>query len=673
MKPSERCSLQERTAQRYNVIWWYFQDVLADVFSDVELATVEEYEVYPYVTAGQPAPELFPQQCQAEIGVLRSSGVELGDNEKDLLDFLFSKRAVTPLFVVGELGSGKSSMLRNFFFRVLAASQIGLQSRTIYIDANTYAEGLRRGELSVEQMVHTEIAASIGAAQDAPGYVDEFWSFVARKIHCFAQIAAYIRDFKASVKDDAKAAEFESQERVAFARKSPFQYWYSHLLFLHLEKGMDIQVVLDNVDSLPTEMQLEAAFLMRSLAKADADLFVISPKEKRSLAQSGLKCIIAIRPSGLRSIPKAYRTSPDLVMRLTQPTLRDVLDKRVAYFLSKRGTKKKLSALQRTPLEYRDKSYRYTDIRETLDCLHRTLVDEKIARALSQLAHGSIRSAIALCSRFFRSHAIPDKYLTPALFSLYVKTHLPVYVFIRAILLSDYSCYREGAPGQQLVDIVNIFRAPAEDSESLFAPFRILQFLAVSTNQRKTIPLQLLDGAKAVYPDVDEKELKDLLATWLHYGLIESPEACLGADIDKVKRISITDAGTFYLTQLIPTLSYLECVKDDCDVNSEDIAPLALTEGDLLATVNATIGFCAWLLKKETEEAERLKGAPAEVRAHFRHLATRRPSVSRYLLSNLGEALFALAKTDKRLKSHAELARSCAGRAKELEDQLRSV
>jgi len=645
---------------KFNPVWNHFETILAKVYSSWDITETPETDRDLYLATGRPSIAQFPSEFQADVARLREKKFAVGDNEKELMDYLVLDQREAPLFVVGGLGVGKSTTLNHFFNILLPRTRVGEESITVYVNFNKYEAELLSETLDLKEVLSKRLAFVIGPYHRQKNLLRSFWKFAAERIECFAVLADYIATFEATVDDESETQKFAAEIRSEFIRRHPLQYWYANLLFLHIVYKKNIQIVVDNIDVLPIQLQLEAVSLAYSFAVLDLDLYKLAQEEQESLIATGLKCIVALRPPARSNIIRSHRARVELFTTYSPPSVNDAVEMRTQYVMAQPETQNLLGNLKYSALEHEGKKYLHSDVEKTLNCLHRTLLLERTKNVLNVLSNGNLRVAIAFAGRFLCSHVIPDKFIAPALFNLYISKELPEHIFMRAVILAEKPLYRE-QDGGEVAKILNMFDAPLtvavqDNTTALFAGYRTLCFLVSQTEDGSVLPIQALDGILELYPDLD---LTQLLKNWIQLGIARSPEVCLAMHFDRFcKRIGIALAGAYYHTTLSHSFSYLQCVKDDCEIGNCDIAPLPNTFKRADQTAEAVLDFCEWLKLKEEKDITRLGGSSKRVRFNFIHYCESRPCVSHFILTRLQDELTRIAETDKQVLDQVERCRT---------------
>ena len=660
--------------RRTNFFWEYFAPVLSDIYTDFDVSRNEEDVRNLYVAAGEPDTAMFSTEFQGDIALMREDGFPVGRNEKTLLDFLHREAKASPLFFVGRLGTGKTTALKYFFEIMQKRLRVTANSLTVMVDANPYAERLRDGELTVEEAICEKIETQVEGFFSDSGFIEDLWDFIGRHVKCFAHMSIEIQTFMSTVEDTATAQRYVADKHEAFMERNRFQFLYGTLLFLHLERGIRVQVVIDNVDVLSTDLQIAAAALARTIAEVDEELYDLTKDQTESVHRHGVKCVLAVRTPGARNLRKTHLATLDMVRYVEPVSLGDVVRNRVAFFLAQEETQKKLEAMKAHPLTHRGWRFNYEDMHRTLESLNKTLVGSYTLRVLGYLSNGSVRAAMAYCGRFLCSHVVPHRYLHPAMFALHTQSdELPPFLFMRALVLGDRVLYQEAPLGVSVPNILNMFLpTPRAGSDAnLLAGLRVLRALSEVTDGGTLIPLASFDTIKDIYPDLN---LDELLSKWVQYGLIESPEACLASDFGKIKNIRITACGGYYLSDLVPSLSYCECVKDACDTGDLKLKPLAHCE-NIEEVGRATLEFLDWLLAREQDEIERVDQMPPREKAIFTMLAGSDPCVIAPLAEGIELSLTSInrAYPSIPLDEQVDQARRIANECNRLQERYDSV
>lgn len=665
MKPSDKYSDIKLRSQT-NAVWHYFQRYLLSVFT-VDINQLNELARDLYVVA-KPCPlRNFPQEIQEDINKLVSTGHSLGETDKDLFDYYLSS-IHQPLLLIGEYGYGKSTFLYHFIHTVLPKMTIGKDCINIYLDLNLHAEDIIKKKKSVEDALIESISYEIKQFLMDEALVEQLWKFMAENIRAYAPLAGQIENFQAVVTNDGEVDKFAASLHDIFQRKAPIEYLRGVLLFLHIKKKKPILLVIDNVDILSTLHQLNAIELSYKFSHFERNKFSNIKSDELDNAV-GIKCVVAIRSTSIVNLRKRHLAGLDIVVKIPKNSLNDIIDKRLKYVANLEETKRLMKDLRREPLMFEGKIYLYTDVDKAISCLQRSLIQTINAVIIDRLSNGSIRHSLAFAIRFLSSHAIPDKHLTPALFSLYIDRELPEHLFLKAIILGDNYIYCEKGM-ESLVSIVNVYYTPCSQEVYEFSvASRLLAYLDKLTKGNQYIPLlDLFPFCDILYPKLD---LNNLLKKWLHFGIIKSAEACIADHYDEVESICLSSSGNYYFTSLIHSLFYLQWIKDDCDVGDMNIRTVVDTCGLASEQIEETLKFCDFLITKETEELKYLNDGSSERKVLFCYYCGHRPCLSYSILSNIYSEVKRIAGKEPKVKPQVPHAKELMGKATELAQQMK--
>jgi len=326
---------------------------------------------------------------------------------------------------------------------------------------------------------------------------------------------------------------------------------------------------------------------------------------------------------------------------------------------------KKIKEIQRKPLLYENRKYRYDDIVKTLHCLQQSLLDGMNATIISELSNVSVRRGIALAGRFLSSHKIPDRFLTPVLFSRYIQQEMPVHLFIKALVMGNNVLYKEGGL-DSIGNIANIFYTPCDGETYEFSVgYRLLSYLAKYASEDTYIrKLKIQPFRELLYPKLD---LDALLKKWLHFGLIKSKEACIADHFDQVESLCLAQAGMFYNASLVYSLSYLECIKDDCDVGDIDL----LTVVETKEQIQATLALCDWMIAQEEKELSELMDSKIQRQVTFLQYSEHDPCITYSVFLRLVDEIRRVALREPSLAPLALRANQLLGNANKLAKKIR--
>jgi hypothetical protein len=620
-----------RDSRHINVVWKYYAGIFDKVFHVVEPWS-PELAPHIYVSALTTDLLAFPREVRKDVAKLIEQKVAVGDNEALLFSYCFKRAFRDPLFLVGDIGHGKSTLLRYSTEFLMPRTPSAARFLTISLDLFTsQRQKLAQAIEPVWHLLGERIHDKLRNYLSDPHFVSGLWKF----IKCYEPSFAPYANRMAMGLGQSATVEDDAHLQADYYKDNCREFLKAALLYLALCKGTPVLVVIDNIDMFGPQVQVEAYHLANWLCDYEPSRY--APATQADLRRVlGIKCVVPVRRSTWDHLPHRCGQTLDYTESITPPLLNDILDLRFECLAQLPETKDLVEDLKQTPLVYRGKNYRHEDVSKVFSCLQRTLLSQRNAEALSALSNDNIRYALAFAERFLSSGEIPDVYLSPALFARYVDKSLPRHIFSRAMLLGDRDVFSEGDFGRYTT-FTSLFYTPCGGaSYEHTVAYRLLVHLArVPGRSGYVAKDQLAPFRDSLFPALD---LEEILRRWLHFGLIESPEAGVVEEYAQLKTLRLAPAGIYYLGSLVNTLSYLECVKDVCEMQPVcTVGPLPMCSS-VEDKIRETLKFCEYLIGREREELNGLKGS-ASRSASFVIFCGHAPCVSSCVMEQVSIAV----------------------------------
>ena len=497
------------------------------------------------------------------------NSAELGPSERSLLHYLFTRKRMLVTFV-GDMGSGKSTTLNYIINRFLSEPAF----LVLRADFNTYQTSTTNTDSEIERDLLTYLARlfqSISVRLVKPS--EEFkeawdWALAQDWNHHPTRLAlnSAIDQLRAKLGDEWQSSSEEALKVRAELRpsleKDVIDYLKYQLFlidyYVTVKCGGDerkLVVVFDDVDPLPDRYQ-------RILFERALRIANIAP----------FKFIIAMRPMTFeqRMLSQgAYTVYKPIIHR--GPSFDQILRARLAVFLgpSDDDVVGALAPLLlpfkiRTPTD--DFSIGPAEIRRwctrILDSL--TVRSADVPRFIEGIAGDSLRMAILLSAKAFRSNIIP----------FHEFTHTPnrsikAHELVRSLMTRDGRCYVPD--GKRIVD--NIFcvgeRVPNRRG-TLLCKTRMCSFLRGRGETGADIgELRAFMRLFEISGDIILAALNSALLSQRRLIASDTFSGVLHLDnCDKV-RVRLTKTGAYYIGHVIRSLEYVQEAHYSCELPAQ--------------------------------------------------------------------------------------------------------
>lgn len=639
MKPKDKL-LPNRNPAKLNPVWYFLRTVLKKVFMDISIWQDDQTAKALYSSTTTTNIGSYPPQVQEHVVRLRKQGFSLGDNEVLVFEYLMSPDARHALHFQGNMGYGKTTMLRHFMEILLPKTGLDPRTIAIYLDlAAPLPDDWKNKPDPVWTRLHILICDALRPLYKGKEFKAEVWKFIEAHEPSYSTYREQIDEFREQSQDPKEIAALTASLRKLYREENAKAFTKAILMYLALCGNATVLVAIDNLDPLEPELQIEAFTLVEWLSSFDPKQYA-GLKECNPTKQPGVKCILTLRPSTMDTLVKRWGQRLVESERVVPPSLHDILRRRYDYVEQLDENKELFRRLRDEPFVIGDKIYKYDDIRTTFEVMLKTLVSQHAAEVIDALANSNFRFAMIYTESFLTSGEIPDREFAPMLFQRYVSQGriLPDHIFTRAIMLGGEDVFSEGKLGPY-GGFANVYytNCGGEAYEHTVA-YRLLAHLAIVPMPESGYILKgdLLPFREILFPKFN---LDEVLRLWLHLGLIESPETCVHETFGQMEQLRLSTAGKYYHFSLVDTLNYVECVKDICEVGETDIYPLPLCSG-VEQKLMETLKFCEFLVGREEVECRILQqaGGPQR-RFEFCRYCGRFPCITHRLMTSIADSI----------------------------------
>lgn len=480
--------------------------------------------------------ELFSSsQEQPDVSAARQDPKAGIQNAQYLFAEAIAKR---PIVLIGDVGVGKTSFLKNLIY-VEAAAEFR-EALYAYIDLGSQfpiEEGLAKA-------VHKEVKQQLLVRYK----IDlEEWAF----IHAvyYGDIQRFRRGLWGHLAESDPTL-YEQKLREYLYEKTSDLMGHVAASINHIARGRKrpVVIMLDNADQRSFDLQQQAFVLAETLAKTWT-AFVFVAVRPRTFHQSKRSGTLA-----------AY---PQRVFTIAPPRVEIMVEKRLGFALNMAEGRLPVESIQNLSLKVDSLA---AFLKALLEALR---ANKEIAELLANITGGNMREVMELITRFISTPNVDSKKIIETV----IKTgryRIPLHEFSKVALLGDYSHYN---PESSIA--LNLFDVSAPDFREHF--LRPIVLALLNTDR----PTRNPDGF--VFCEAIVKEMQDLgfmpiqsqsaLRRLTNKKLIESSERVtfeedtlgdLIGDIPAAFRL--TSIGAYHLRRWCFTFAYLDAMVFDTPI-----------------------------------------------------------------------------------------------------------
>ncbi len=406
--------------------------------------------------------------------------------------------------------------------------------------------------------------------------------------------------------DDEKELARKEAELIEKWRDDPFRYFESLVSYVtqHCEKRLIL--VFDNCDQKSSRFQETLLAIAQEIAAAFPIIAIISLRENTYFS--------------LSHSPTTDAFSSQRVFHVQAPSLRPVLEKRLAYLLQElEGREFNFTSANGVALTV-------SDTKTFVALLERSLLTGKDSSAVIEflecIANRGVRDALGLIYQFLVSgHTDMSKY-----FWSYAEdktTTIPFHEFLGSVLLGEMSFFRE----TKSRFFLNIFARTSHSADSNFTRLRILRAvrkMSIGNSQKPEDYIHLTDLYREFQTiGIPEHVLTTHFRSLLKCGLLASdsqsidldaPGALLGEE-GSIRSVHLSAAGHYYVYNMSQSFAYVSRIIPDVPIVDQGFysdlqmrCKQELTSGSkvpVASRIAAVKKFCEYLKFVEAMEVEK--------------------------------------------------------------------
>lgn len=463
-------------------------------------------------------------------------------SEKYKLTFQDPNNIGHVFLIVGNIGAGKSTFLARFYNNILDEHT---RKRLIfavinflgYVDEDeTLFDYINRNFIKIlkDECIKRDIKLEKWSEIKAiyKDYVEELEE-------------GFLEPFKGTVEFEQQLSSILKEKR----QKEPTDYWARVIKYLK-QRGIDVCIVMDNVDQLESKTQLDISMRAFKLAEEYKMLVIVTLRDETFWNLKSQLPMNAYKPT-------AYQIVPPSASKMIQRRLNVARTENP-------GRNIRYADNSQLPLTF--------NLNDFLESLENSLkIDED--DVFGQFSGGNMRLGLELF----------DTYLTAG--HIEVKTYLqrlvkPTVVMrqeiIKSIGLGNLKNFNSSK-----TRMLNLFNLQDDGFYSHFTLLRILESLSNQLNYRENYEIgkgyvSISNLFQSVYPYcIDEHQLRISLIPLLQFFLVDSD---IGArkmaennHHEIINYVKITPTGLFYFTHLVSMATYLELVSRDTLITDQNM------------------------------------------------------------------------------------------------------
>jgi hypothetical protein len=522
-----------------------------------------------YVTSGDEAIQRVP----AVVALLQECAAvnpKVGENEKDLLDFVDDQQHLTRV-LLAPVGRGKSTLLR-YFFHYLVPTSRNLCGRVIpiHLVMDRFAAELSNCATPAEitswvqgTLVRERVQQAVASAANLDD--ETLWTYI-KRLPGFASLAQAEQDLQRIYPQGSPERQVEILKR-RMAAKDHRDFPFAVARYLTSVRGKRIVLIFDNMDLLPL-----------SLAEV---LLALVPQWT---SQWGLRVIIPMRRSTYSRLNNNSGTVSAAVLGLRTIRWRD---RDAKEYLKQRTTA--IAAL--VPSESRVTHTQGPAVVEQQDHegILRAMFDLVLHHheVLEHLASGNLRKLSYLFRRYLACARIDEDRLKRAVFlrrtAGTADYRLRLNVVLTAFLTGNHkTLFSQSEEMRPLHDcLINLYCNGQSHVNGRLIRLHILRMLKPAEEHGGTAYREIADTywgwievarkGKVQRADCDEA-VTHAVRRLMECNLVDTPDHYRidgHSSLDGVRGLRRTQAGTYYLLSFRNYFEYLQYMKDDVDFEDE--------------------------------------------------------------------------------------------------------
>jgi energy-coupling factor transporter ATP-binding protein EcfA2 len=520
-----------------------------------------------------------------------------GEYEADLSHFLSDHRNGEVLLVIGRIGSGKSTILRNFEYLCRKHKASNVQFITVNFNKKRAefeqillsqgAESLRR---EVVRYLVSEVTTKI-AVRMTVEHQGAFWRRVWLSEPWFSKYRAVLKAH--SIHNDEDKDWISSRQREFIESGD---YVVSLLRFAKEILQIELVLVCDNVDPLPKEACESILWMSESFSGSHACRVVVSMRQSTySALRNKIDALTHIK---IEVEPVQFL---EMVSRRAQ-----TLKSEIQHVMN--SDPSVIRSLGRDGLGQ-------SDATELLESMVSVVLTKEVLDEIELLSNRNRRLGLEILLGYFESSyihvdSIVGKLYGKARNGITVESEIPTHVIIQSAVTRNYETYFRSVG--QVQSIFNFWYDPALPAPlCYFVPSLLLRRMLKNDSMHdyrvESLEEELVSIFEhTVYAGKLRASVRASIDRLVRHLTIESPDVLV---IDRGTRtpsnagLAITDLGKYYVNTLAYKLEYFSYVKDSIDFLGATVSrsPCAssIDDGRFSSRLEESCRMVEWLAEQE--------------------------------------------------------------------------
>jgi len=476
------------------------------------------------------------------------NNVQIGYQEKDILEVIYSTNVKKITVIEGGIGWGKTTLLRYSFCFLLRYLKNKKNVIPFYFDLDKNGWNTISSDTEIEsKFIALELIPQIRKNCKISILDEEFWSFV--KEHSDID-AAKLSDY-----EEAQLALNKPQKTVdnIYLRRQELIDSSNDINLLRLKYYKQVVgampiLIIDNIDPLNNKT---ISGILKTVYGLTEKYFV--------------KAILPIRPTTLHEIrhnkDSLFKILKNTDIKLAKPVPRDI----IGFNLQKLSNS--FNKISR-PVEINNITFTNINVLKITNVFFQLLQNPDVQLLFDRLSKGNLRDWHSLLMTFFSSGYINDSFLyTNYMAGIYdgvEEETLPTHIPYKAIITGNYETYFSSSiASREIYQICNLLSNKSYFPNNLL--IRVHLLLAV--RQRNRISISELREKYFTLFGTCIEGFDSAIRMLINYGILKNKLFHQLNDISEVKGLTNvtynTTLGDFYLFYLFRNTNYLLNMKDD--------------------------------------------------------------------------------------------------------------
>ncbi len=495
---------------------------------------------------------------------------KISQYEIDFIDWIEKKPSMIAV-LLGNVGWGKTTLLRHFFFYLIQqyGKRIAQKIIPIYIDLKSFineVESISRSrdiegfkKLFYFKIIRQSISnVCIPLLKKGNGFhSEEVWSFLKQ---CDPELD-FVEDFIAHCYSDP--TEFDKQifkNRKKFIDENEAYYWV--LKFLKEKNGYSPILIIDNADPL----SVDVINILVKYIHAKCELL-------------DLQAIISLRPNTFYEIKNKYEHFNEVFanfrIKLNEPEPTQIL------YNGLKLMRKEINRSINGTIQFGNIRLSTKDILNICEILIKLLLSDAVKEFLRNVSKGDLDNWAHLLkvyaqSGFLDEHNALKRILTEKGYNKSeFQEYFPQWIAFASIITHNYSTYfRNHRIARPKDTIINLFSNRQYRVNNQLIRVHLLSYFYNDQQNISALKDLYFDTFWDNNSSIDYKRcvkaINFALKRLINCGLLSSADIfkiSSNDDLEKINKLEITSSGAYYLNTLVKRNEYLRYMKDGCYID----------------------------------------------------------------------------------------------------------